>query len=370
MGVNKEIMVLESQSDNTNDSLETTTAPLVTVLMPVYNSEAYVGAAISSILNQSHRNLELLVADDGSTDGSRKVIASFKDKRIRAFYNDCNEGYVSRLNRFLCEARGKYIARMDADDISLPYRLSLQVDFLERNEKVGLCGTQIFEFVNNDTTLTVSSYPLEDRHLRVGLLFNSIVAHPTAMFRRSLIESEDLRYDADYVPAEDYHLWYRMSKLTQIANLPQVLLKYRRHENQITQRATDIQRLRVNRIRGLVLTDFAGEVSQGEMNLHLSLLSGRYIETIEYATASERWLQSIIERNNTTDTFDREQLHHLLCDVFLTMCTHLYRLGWPLARLYFKSSIRNRKKRGMETKFAIKCFFRYSPFAIWRKREQ
>ena len=330
---------MEVQPGNA-DTSSTSTSPLVTVIMPVYNAEAYVGAAISSILNQTYKNLELLLADDGSTDNSRNVISSFKDARIRPFYFDSNQGYVSHLNRFLNEARGKYIARMDADDISLPERLSMQVDFLERNQQVGLCGTQIVEFDDNKSTHVASSYPVDDESLRVHLVMNSRLANPSVMFRRSLVQDQGLKYEVSLVPAEDYFLWYQMSRRTKLVNLPQVLLKYRLHSNQITQRAKEVQRSSVDKIRAQVLTDLMGTVSKPDMELHLSLLNGDYEESLEYVLSAERWLRSVIGTNRKVGLYDPKLLTDLLGDVFFTMCTHLYKLGWPLANVYFMSEAR------------------------------
>ena len=117
--------------------------PLVTVLMPVYNGEKYLKEAIESILNQTFKDFEFLIINDGSTDNSVKIIQSFNDLRIRLIHNESNIGLIKTLNKGLKLSNGKYIARMDCDDVSLPKRLSVQINFMEKHPEIGVCGSWV-----------------------------------------------------------------------------------------------------------------------------------------------------------------------------------------------------------------------------------
>src|SRR5215203_3648445 len=191
--------------------------PLISVVMPIYNNEQYVGLAIESILNQTFRDFEFLIFNDGSTDRSQEIICSFNDSRIKAFDYSINTGYVTHLNHGIEIATGKYIARMDADDISLPDRFERQIKILENNPEIGLCGAWIQEF---DITLIpkdkgkIYRYASNHDAICVKLMRHNSFAHPVVMMRRNVLIDHNLRYEKEYVPSEDYQLWVKMKKFT------------------------------------------------------------------------------------------------------------------------------------------------------------
>lgn len=207
--------------------------PQVTVLMPVYNGEKYLREAIDSILNQTFTDFEFLIIDDGSTDSSIKIISSYPDSRIKLIKNDNNQGLVYSLNKGLYLAQGEYIARMDCDDISLPKRLEKQLQFLNTNSNVGTIGTWVQVINAQKEPQTIWQYPSEDFAIKWSLCFNSPFAHPSVMFKKNLILSIN-GYDQNMTNAEDYDLWWRLSKITSFANLPEILLLYRQHNNSVT----------------------------------------------------------------------------------------------------------------------------------------
>ena len=208
--------------------------PLVSVIMPVFNGEAYLRPAVESVLGQTIDDFEFLIVDDGCTDRSVAIIESFDDIRIRLLHNETNQGLVASLNRAFGEAKGRYLARMDADDFSLPERLEKQVAFLRDNSQIGACGTLVRTI--GDGRVATSEYPLTSAEIRCRLLFDSALAHPTVMFRRELLEDLNMVYDPDFSHAEDFELWSRLSRVTELANIGEVLLLYRQHHNQVTNR--------------------------------------------------------------------------------------------------------------------------------------
>mgnify|MGYP001024150248 CR=1 FL=1 len=210
-----------------------TISPKVSVIMSVFNAELYLKSAIESILNQTYKNFEFIIINDGSSDNSDFIIKSFNDDRIRYVNEEKNSGLVNALNKSLKLAIGEFIARMDADDIALPTRLEQQVDFLIANEKVELVGTY-YEKITNSISMGVRKQQSNYRKLKFRLFFGNNIAHPTVMFRRKLVDDGDYYYRLDYTVAQDYELWTRLAIKYNLDNVPLVLLKYRVHSNQVT----------------------------------------------------------------------------------------------------------------------------------------
>lgn len=206
-------------------------SPVITVLMPVYNCANYVSEAIESIVNQSFSDFEFLIIDDASTDETVSTIKSFEDHRIKLIVKPFNTGYTNSLNYGLSIAKGKYIARMDGDDISLSERFAKQVAFMDLHKNVVACGTR-YKILNSEI---VKNLPINNEDIKVQLLQKTCFGHPTVMIRKSILDANSLQYDVSKEPAEDYDLWVRLVKYGELYNLPDILLKYRVHPNQVSQ---------------------------------------------------------------------------------------------------------------------------------------
>lgn len=207
--------------------------PMISVIMPVYNAEKYLREAIESILSQTFSDFEFLILNDGSTDNSIDIIRSYSDSRILIHNSVVNQGLIFQLNKGLDLSRGKYIARMDADDISLPERLARQVEFLETHRDIGVLGTgvQIMDTFGN--ILHTIQFSSQQGVLRWCLCFYNPLVHPTVMMRREIVKLTD-GYDSDMLHAEDYDLWRRMSGITRFSNLKDVLLILRKHNENVS----------------------------------------------------------------------------------------------------------------------------------------
>lgn len=207
-------------------------SPMISVLMSVYNSEAYLAEAIESILSQTFSDFEFIIVDDGSTDDSNTIIQSYAnaDARIRPFQLEQNQGLASALNYGLEQATGQYIARMDSDDISLPTRFEQQVDFMEKNPDVGVLGSWM-QVVNQDKK-PLFDYEVPRVHSLIvwNIFFGRTFAHPSVLMRRDLIQSVG-GYNANLTVAQDVDLWARLVGLTKFQNLPGKLLTYRTHDS-------------------------------------------------------------------------------------------------------------------------------------------
>ncbi|MCD6581325.1 MAG: glycosyltransferase [Desulfuromusa sp.] len=203
--------------------------PEISVILPAYNAEPFLDIAITSILEQGFGDFELILIDDGSSDGTWEVIERFRreDSRISAIKNPENLGLIRTLNRGLEQARGRYIARQDADDISLSHRFETQVAYFEHNLEVGIVGSAMEVIDEQGKYITSYRQPETDMQIRFRLLFNCPFVHTSVMIRRSLLERFDLRYDVGFPHAEDYELWSRIMEHSQGYNFQTPLVKYR-----------------------------------------------------------------------------------------------------------------------------------------------
>lgn len=207
--------------------------PKVSVIMPVYNGGLYIQKAIRSILNQTYNNFEFIIIDDDSTDKTRKIIQSFNDRRIILIKNKQQIGVAKCLNIALNKVNSKYIARMDADDISKLKRLEIQLKYLLNHSDVGVVGSSVDLIDSNGKVYGNKQYLFKKNDIQNQLLKRNIIIHPTVMFQKKLIDKYG-GYDVDLNGAEDYDLWLRLAKHTKIINLPDKLLKYRIHPENVS----------------------------------------------------------------------------------------------------------------------------------------
>lgn len=210
-------------------------SPAVSVLLPVYNAEAYLAAAVESILHQSFTDFELLIIDDGSTDGSLSILQTYaaQDTRIRLISRE-NQGLIATLNQMVEAAKGEFLARMDADDIATPNRLKLQVAFLQQHPEV-VCVGGAFDLIDSQSR-TVAFIPMPENNDEIQqmiLMGRTIINHPCALIRRSALQQIG-GYDASMKTVEDLDMLLRIGEVGQLANLPDVVLQYRFHSNSVS----------------------------------------------------------------------------------------------------------------------------------------
>jgi glycosyltransferase involved in cell wall biosynthesis len=201
---------------------------LISVLLPVYNGSAYLEESIKSILDQTYSNFEIIIINDGSTDESPLIIQKFKDDQRIRFFNQQNQGLSAALNRAIGLAKGKYLARQDQDDISLPLRFEKQIEFLENHPDYAMVGTWAEILGEKTRTRRSHKHPAESSILKFDLLFNNPFVHSSVMMRKSTFDQIGLySTDKSRQPPEDYELWSRIAKKFEVANIPEILLIYR-----------------------------------------------------------------------------------------------------------------------------------------------
>lgn len=310
-------------------------APAVTVLMPVYNGARYVQATIATILEQTFTDFEFLIIDDGSTDATEDIVRTFKDDRIRLLKNQERLKLSGALNRGLEEANGKFVARMDADDLAVPDRLETQVRLLNNSPDVGVCGGWIQKFGMGRKE--VNRFPESAELVKAYALFDCPLAHPTVMLRKSFFDQYELRYNGAYYPTEDYELWSRCLELFPCVNIPRVLLKYRVHAGSMT--CSDWKEMdgKAALIAGRKLQQMGLNPTEDEMRFHRNIGRGEsfHCQTMDQVHLAEKWLQQLKQTNEVKHVYDDEAFGEMLSLVWFRLCFHATHLGVGILRRYY-----------------------------------
>lgn len=211
-------------------STQTYSKPKISVVMAVHNGMPFLLQAVDSILAQTYKNFEFIVVDDASIDKSWKYLKSIKDRRLVLLQNNKNIGLASTLNKGLKHARGDFIARMDADDISLPKRLEIQLNFMIKNPDIDLCGTWVNKINERGENVGQWKPSIADSSIKRYLGWHTAIIHPT-FFAKAKFFKQLNYYDPEYDYAEDYELLMRARSRFKMANIPQKLLRWRLWDN-------------------------------------------------------------------------------------------------------------------------------------------
>lgn len=298
--------------------------------MPCHNGSAWLGYAVRSVLGQTHSNLELLIYDDGSTDASWPLIERMAagDKRVVPIHGSPNKGIVHALSTMLNRARGRVIARMDADDICFPGRFERQLAFLEQ-QKVDLCGSWLQEF-GGGLPRNVR-WPYRPEELDAAMLFQNTICHPTVMARREVFET--FAYREDYNLAEDYDLFVRAGQRFRLANVPEVLLRYRRHPQQATRAKRDRMEQVTKKIRLQALEARGIAASTEEQRIHNIIRAPQSITSLQALESIEAWLLKLAAH------FDDPHARTVIASQWTRTAVRAAPLGWTMLRRYRRSEL-------------------------------
>ncbi len=220
-------MILKAQSKKNMKQRDS--FPKVSVLLPIYNTkEEYLRQCIQSILNQSYTNFELLIINDSPENTNLdEIINSYQDERIKYFKNEKNIGITPSRNKLIDLAKGEYLAIMDHDDISLSERFTKEVQVLDNNSNIGVVSSWFKSIPAN----IEKKYPIHSDEIKSGIVRGAcFLLHPAAMLRKSLLLKNNLKYEEEFSPAEDFALWGRLLDKTDFYNIPEILFLYREHE--------------------------------------------------------------------------------------------------------------------------------------------
>ena len=281
--------------------------PFVTVLMPVYNGEKYLKEAIDSILSQTYTNFEFLIINDASIDSSENIILSYNDARIRYVKNESNLRLIATLNKGIILSQGDFIVRLDADDIAREDRIEKQLNFLLSHEDYGLVGSWC-KVINSDKKIT---YHNQHEDLIFAMALYCPFIHPSIMIRKSIITESQLKFDENYLHAEDYELWSRLILITKVANIPDFLTFYREHEAQISARFETDQIKKAN----LIKINYLNSI-QPELKVNLLPLFKLAPFEKEDSMSIALYMNEIFELNNKKKFFGTKSFKRFLIREF------------------------------------------------------
>ena len=213
--------------------------PEISVVMGVYNAASFLAEAIESILSQTYNDFEFIIVNDRSTDESEKIIRSFTDSRIQLINLDENKGLSFALNRGIEKASGRYIARMDADDVSLPHRFDKQMNYFASHPETDVLGSAVYEIDESGNMLGVKKVPQSDERIKKLLIKSNPFFHSVIMMKRSALEESGYYDESIRQTVEDWDLWFRMSRRCKMANLDEPLLKRRFHKENMSLESND-----------------------------------------------------------------------------------------------------------------------------------
>jgi len=338
--------------------------PLISVVMSVYNEEKYIRESLESILNQTVGDFEIVIFDDCSTDRTAEIIheiaredaqnlsdegvAESQDEsdvsgqlygsRIRLFVNDTNNGLTVNLNRGLKLARGKYIARMDGDDISLPERFEKQIEYLEKHPDTYLVSCQTETFGAENMVWRMEATP---EVLRVMMFVRPVLAHPGFMMRSELI-NEGLLYDESYRSAQDYNLAARVAAVHNIGVVSPVLLRYRAHASQVSSKSGGKQFANADRVREMLLSDIGILFSEEDIMWFHKLVREDRDVTPEAFAQVDRLIGNIVMASAKSQIYDAETVDRILHELLFQWAIRTHKLS-AIRKVYFMSGKTGKK---------------------------
>ncbi|MGB4660440.1 MAG: glycosyltransferase [Mobilitalea sp.] len=298
--------------------------PKISVIMPAYNAEKYIQKAIDSVLNQTYRNFELIIIDDCSQDSTMDIVNIYIDKRIHIIHNPKNSGIAYSRNAGLDYSTGKYIAIMDDDDISISSRFEKQIEFLETNESIDVVGGRIQLIDSEGTIITTSKSVLYNpRYIRAVFLFNNNYVNSEVMFRKSLVDTHNIKYKDNYLGMEDFGFWIDCSKKGNMSNIDELLLQHRMTEDNETNR---VKRELFNERKKLFADLQKYSLYESGFRLHDDCLNvlckfitenGGKCETKEELQTFYKALREVVKQANVMKIDNRKEIQ-ILCKKQLT----------------------------------------------------
>jgi glycosyltransferase involved in cell wall biosynthesis len=312
--------------------------PTVSVVLPFHNAEPYLSESVQSILRQSFDDFELLLVDDASTDGSAGIAEELTttDNRIRLLSNGKNKGLAATLNAAIKEARGEYVARMDADDISLPHRLLAQYTYLQENPEVDLVGGDV-RLIGHPNAFW--RFPRNDRTIKDMLLVKPSMWHPLYFFRRRAWLDAGLAYDESFSVAQDYDVLTRAAPFLRMANLPEVLLDYRRHSDQVSAKRRAIRMVNTADVAARYVSQTMPEIAaktENALGLHRKAVAEIGAETLTELDSVLEWLARVLEATASAED-DASMVWNVISRKAYVFCRRSTHLGPSALRRYLAS---------------------------------
>jgi len=340
--------------------------PEISVIMPVYNAEKYLAEAIESILNQTYTSFEFLIFNDGSTDNSANIINGYKDERIKLFSDEKNSGILIRLNQGIEVAKGKYIARMDADDISHPNRFETQINYFLQHQETALVYTNTMVIDSHGKRSNYSRVSPKNREdARAQLFFHCNIVHPSIMVKTEILQ--EFKYTPEFELSEDFYLFWQILRKYNVGYVDEIGLSYRSHEKNVCHTENVKQNAVVKKIYSIQLCDFLNkEVNPKEIELHFNTL--RSIENLKNYKSAFEWLKLLRKTNRATNYFQKEYFEIYLSEYWKRLINYKIFLNQSILLIpYIFGSLSNTSNLSEKTIFLFRCFIR-TPIIGWIPR--
>lgn len=294
--------------------------PKVSVLMPVYNAEDYLAEAIDSIISQTFTDWELIIGDDGSTDATESVIKSYKDSRISFYKNIVNKGHTETKYSLLEKSSGEYIAFLDADDVSYPDRLRIQVDFMDNNPEYGLCGTWGEMIAPNGKKIKKISYINCHEYIKCALVFNTAFLQSSIMVKRNLMR--DFYLDKEILLVEDYNFECLVSRVSKVENIKEELVKYRWHDSNISNTKQEILNNLNKKIYSRELLILGIDATDYELDLHNAIRDKNSLDISnkEFFAQLKVWMRKLASANKEKNIYNHNIFLATICFRWMYAC--------------------------------------------------
>jgi glycosyltransferase involved in cell wall biosynthesis len=290
-------------------------APEVSVILPAKNAQAFIRKAIESILNQSFKDFELIIMNDGSTDKTKNIIKSYKDDRIVYLENKKSLGISACLNQMIKQAKAELIARMDTDDISHQDRLFRQIEFMKIHRDVDVCGT--YFYLKTDKGKKKLIYPKSDADIKANLIFRNPLAHPSVIMRKKIFLKKENYYNEDFETTQDYELWCRLKNICNFSNLPQFLLTYRVHKGSVSKIRKQLQEQNTTKVQKKLLEELQLKPSESEFEIHRLLSRHKAPDDKSGFKKAQVWLIKLFNANHKLKIYNEFNFNKLLLLKFL-----------------------------------------------------
>jgi glycosyltransferase involved in cell wall biosynthesis len=309
--------------------------PKISVVMPVYKGDEYLSEAVDSILNQTFSDFEFIIICDDPTNETRCILDKYQqnDSRMKIYYQE-RQGLVNSLNRGISLAKGEYIARMDADDVSLPTRFEKQVEFMDNNPEIGISGTWV-KLIGKAPEF-VLKHPCDHETIQSSMLFFCTIAHPSVILRRETFCKNGLCYNQDETYAEDYGLWVRAATVLRFANIPQLHLYYRMHDSNtnVTIQKEVSGNIRLSQIRQLCINP-----TKVEFETHEALSCYIFESNKDFISNAKSWLEKLQYANSRVKIYPEPAFSSVLANYWHSVCCNSINIGLDSWRLFHDSKL-------------------------------
>lgn len=319
--------------------------PELSIIMPLYNTERYVGQAVQSLLSQSYTDFELIIVNDASTDNSLEIVRSFDDSRIRILSNEQNRGIVFSRNKGLQEARGEFVAPFDSDDIAVKDKFEKQIGYLKKHKEVGMIGSWA-RMIDEEGKLLKNRWKLTatPEQIPAVMLFRNYFVQSSVVMRLETVPEGG--YSAGFDVVEDYKMWTEVLSKSKAWNFPEYLVLYRVHRNGATKRNPEELFIKESQLLEHIYKPFRIKIDDHIAKLILLIRSNATIRNKETLDEIENFLHLLNDQNRKLSIINQKQLKKVIFNRWIKTCSKS-RFGYlglakkilssDLSRYYFKS---------------------------------